>query len=157
MPKFRTHYDNLKVSRDAPIEVIQAAYRSLARKYHPDRNGSNSPKSEAIMKIINASYEVLSDPVKRAEHDRWIDAQLNHGPIHWGSGQGGRPERSGGRAEGHRQTSRRNARPPITFTTIMLAVAYFGVALFLIRIPNTRVMGIGMLVAGWIYFQMRGR
>ena len=52
MSKFRTHYDNLKVSRDAPIEVIQAAYRSLARKYHPDRNAS-SPKNEAIMKALS--------------------------------------------------------------------------------------------------------
>ncbi|QYD24734.1 J domain-containing protein (plasmid) [Klebsiella quasipneumoniae] len=38
----RTHYDNLKVSQDAPVEVIQAAYRTLAKKYHPDLgNDSN--------------------------------------------------------------------------------------------------------------------
>lgn len=67
----RTHYDNLKVSMDAPIEVIQAAYRTLAKKYHPDINRDN-PEAARIMQIINASYEVLSDPVKRAEHDAWI-------------------------------------------------------------------------------------
>ncbi|EOX8909423.1 J domain-containing protein [Citrobacter freundii] len=69
--KMRTHYDNLKVSMDAPIEVIQAAYRTLAKKYHPDKNKGN-PDAERIMQIINTAYEVLSDPVKRAEHDAWI-------------------------------------------------------------------------------------
>lgn len=66
----RTHYDNLKVSMDAPIEVIQAAYRTLAKKYHPDINKDN-PEAARIMQIINAAYEVLSDPMKRAEHDAW--------------------------------------------------------------------------------------
>lgn len=67
----RTHYDNLKVSQDAPVEVIQAAYRTLAKKYHPDIN-NNTPEAVRIMQIINASYEVLIDPMKRKEHDRWI-------------------------------------------------------------------------------------
>ncbi|WP_429885883.1 J domain-containing protein [Geoalkalibacter halelectricus] len=74
MTKFRTHYDNLKVSRDAPLEVIQAAYKSLSRKYHPDRNPS-SPETTRIMAIINASFEVLSDPDKRRQHDAWIATQ----------------------------------------------------------------------------------
>lgn len=56
---------------DAPIEVIQAAYRTLAKKYHPDKNNGN-PEAERIMQIINTAYEVLSDPIKRAEHDAWI-------------------------------------------------------------------------------------
>ncbi|WP_072009587.1 J domain-containing protein [Raoultella planticola] len=67
----RTHYDNLKVSKDAPVEVIQAAYRTLAKKYHPDIN-KNNPEAVRIMQIINASYEVLIDPLKRKEHDSWI-------------------------------------------------------------------------------------
>jgi hypothetical protein len=71
MPRVQTHYDNLKVSRDAPIEVIRAAYRSLSVKYHPDRH-PDSDKAARIMRIINASYEVLSDPAKRLQHDRWI-------------------------------------------------------------------------------------
>ncbi len=51
----------------AEPEVIQAAYRRLAVKYHPDID----PSSEATerMKLLNAAYEVLSDPVKRREHD----------------------------------------------------------------------------------------
>ena len=70
MARVRTHYDNLKVSRDAPVEVIQAAYKSLAAKYHPDVNAGE--QSARIMAIINRSYAVISDPEKRAEHDRWI-------------------------------------------------------------------------------------
>lgn len=68
---FQTHYDNLKVSRDAPYEVIQAAYRTLAKKYHPDLN-KQDPECARIMKIINESYVVLSDPEKRRRHDSWI-------------------------------------------------------------------------------------
>jgi hypothetical protein len=71
LAKFRTHYDNLKVARDAPVEVIHAAYRTLSRKYHPDTN-QDDPKAAEIMAIINASYRVLSDPEKRREHDVWI-------------------------------------------------------------------------------------
>jgi len=69
-----THYDNLKVSRDAPSEVIRAAYKSLSQKYHPDRH-ADSEQANRIMRLLNVAYEVLSDPVKRAEHDQWIVAQ----------------------------------------------------------------------------------
>ena len=67
MAKFRTHYDNLQVARSASPEV----YRSLSLKYHPDRNGGDATFAE-IMRIINASYGVLSDPAKRQAHDSWI-------------------------------------------------------------------------------------
>ncbi|MHA7113808.1 J domain-containing protein [Pseudomonas promysalinigenes] len=68
--KIRTHYDNLKVSRDAPPEVIRAAYKSLTQKYHPDRNPD--PQAAKIMLLLNEAYEVLSDPEKRDNHDKWI-------------------------------------------------------------------------------------
>jgi len=68
--KIRTHYDNLKVSRDAPQEVIRAAYKSLTQKYHPDRNPD--PQAAKIMLHLNEAYEVLSDPEKRDNHDKWI-------------------------------------------------------------------------------------
>ncbi|GAA7766472.1 MULTISPECIES: J domain-containing protein [Cupriavidus] len=69
-----THYDNLKVSRDAPAEVIRAAYKSLSQKYHPDRH-ADSEQANRIMRLLNAAYDVLSDPAKRAEHDQWIASQ----------------------------------------------------------------------------------
>lgn len=71
MARIHTHYDNLKVARNAPPEVIRAAYKTLSQKYHPDRN-PNSPNAKRIIQIINTAYEVLSDPVKRREHDEWI-------------------------------------------------------------------------------------
>lgn len=69
--KVRTYYDNLKVSRDAPAEVIRAAYKSLSQKYHPDKCHGDI-QSEKIMRLINEAYEVLSDPKKREQHDKWI-------------------------------------------------------------------------------------
>jgi curved DNA-binding protein CbpA len=71
MAHIHTHYDNLKVARNAPPEVIRAAYKTLSQKYHPDRN-PNSADAIRIIQIINIAYEVLSDPVKRREHDEWI-------------------------------------------------------------------------------------
>lgn len=71
MARLHTHYDNLKVARDAPPEVISAAYKSLSKKFHPDRNPGD-PKAAKIMSIINRSYQILSDPIRRKEHDLWI-------------------------------------------------------------------------------------
>lgn len=71
MAQVHTHYDNLKVARDAPPEVIRAAYKTLCQKYHPDRNG-NSADALRVIQIINTAYTVLSDPEKRREHDEWI-------------------------------------------------------------------------------------
>lgn len=69
--KIHTHYDNLKVTRNAPFEVIRAAYKSLSQKYHPDKY-LNNVDAIRVMSLINASYEVLSDPIKREAHDDWI-------------------------------------------------------------------------------------
>lgn len=66
------HYQRLKVSTDAPAEVIRAAYRALAAKLHPDRlGGSNGPDDAAHtdMAALNAAYEVLIDPVLRSDYD----------------------------------------------------------------------------------------
>lgn len=74
MAKLHTHYDNLKVTRNAPAEVIRAAYKTLSQKYHPDKHPGNAD-AERVMALINTSYQVLSDPLERAEHDRWIAEQ----------------------------------------------------------------------------------
>ena len=61
------YYTILQVDPHADPEVIQAAYRRLAAKYNPDVD----PSSDATerMKLLNVAYEVLSNPVKRMEHD----------------------------------------------------------------------------------------
>ena len=71
MSKVHTHYDNLKVARDAPPEVIRAAYKTLCHKFHPDRHGG-SAKATQTFQLINTAYEVLSDPARRHQHDAWI-------------------------------------------------------------------------------------
>jgi len=66
-------YEVLQVSPKAEPEVIQAAYRKLAAKYHPDV--CTLPDAKQRMQALNAAFEVLSDPVKRVEYDR------NHRPV----------------------------------------------------------------------------
>jgi hypothetical protein len=61
------------VTRDAPIEVIKAAYRVIAQKHHPDMNQSED--SQRIMTIVNEAWRILSDPKLKEEHDAWIDQQ----------------------------------------------------------------------------------
>ena len=85
MPRIHTHYDNLKVSRSAPPEVVRAAYKTLSQKFHPDRNPGD-PDSQRIMTIINRSYDVLADPAKREAHDRWISEQEREQVVDEGSG-----------------------------------------------------------------------
>jgi hypothetical protein len=74
MAKIHTHYDNLKVSRMAPQEVIRAAYKALSQKYHPDKNPGDE-KAARIMAILNSAYDTLSDTQRRKEHDEWIAAE----------------------------------------------------------------------------------
>lgn len=71
MRSLHTHYDNLKVPRDATPTAIRAAYRRLSQKHHPDRNPGDA-EAARVMTLINVAYRVLSDPAKRADHDRWI-------------------------------------------------------------------------------------
>lgn len=74
MSNIHTHYDNLKVSRTAPPEVIKAAYKSLVNKYHPDKHNGDH-EAEQVMRLLNEAYEVLSDPIQRLKHDQWIEEQ----------------------------------------------------------------------------------
>jgi hypothetical protein len=76
MPRISSHYETLQVPRDAPSEAIRAAYKTMARRHHPDRNG-NSVHSHRMMVTLNAAFEVLDDPVKRAEYDAWIAGHEN--------------------------------------------------------------------------------
>jgi hypothetical protein len=73
MKKLHTHYDNLKVARSAPPEVIRAAYKVLSQKYHPDKNPGNT-RAARVMALVNSAYNTLSDQGQRKEHDEWIAA-----------------------------------------------------------------------------------
>ncbi|MBX6342321.1 MAG: DnaJ domain-containing protein, partial [Thermomicrobiaceae bacterium] len=68
--EFKDYYKILGVPRDADEKTIKAAYRKLARKYHPDVNKTDK-QAEERFKEINEAYEVLKDPEKRAKYDRF--------------------------------------------------------------------------------------
>jgi len=59
-------YEILGVSKDASREEIKKAYRNLAKKAHPDQDGS-----EEEFKILSAAYETLYDPIKRESYDTY--------------------------------------------------------------------------------------
>lgn len=61
------YYETLQVHGSAEPEVIEAAYRRLARMYHPDTNAS--PDAASRMTRLNVAYATLSDAGRRAEYD----------------------------------------------------------------------------------------
>jgi len=61
-------YDTLGVSKTASQDEIKKAYRALARKYHPDTNQGDAAAEERF-KEVQAAYDVVGDPDKRAEYD----------------------------------------------------------------------------------------
>ncbi len=67
----KDYYEVLGVDRNASQEEIKKAYRELAKKYHPDLNPNNRREAEEKFKEITEAYEVLSDPQKRAQYDRF--------------------------------------------------------------------------------------
>jgi curved DNA-binding protein CbpA len=77
-----THYEVLNVPPTASSAEIRAAYLGLARKLHPDRNPH--PEAEAVMRIVNDSYQVLGDPEARASYDETLFATpYTPGPDWW--------------------------------------------------------------------------
>ena len=69
----KDYYEVLQVHSKAEQEVIDAAYRKLAQKYHPDV--SKDPDAAQRMKEINAAYEVLGNPNRRMEYDKRLEAK----------------------------------------------------------------------------------
>lgn len=86
MQNVRNYYEILGVTKKSSSEDVKRAYRSLARKYHPDRNPGNKVAEEKF-KDINEAYEVLSDVTKRAQYDQFSKAS-------WGKKGNGRPNPS---------------------------------------------------------------
>jgi hypothetical protein len=74
--KSNTYYKILNISNDASPETIYTAYKSLSKKYNIHLNPDN-PESAKIIEIINNAYTILSDPLRRKEHDEWIKSQVN--------------------------------------------------------------------------------
>ncbi len=73
------YYQILGVSRDATEDEIKKAYRSLARKHHPDLNPENKKEAEAKFKEVQEAYDVVGDADKRAQYDRFGKAFASGG------------------------------------------------------------------------------
>jgi murein DD-endopeptidase MepM/ murein hydrolase activator NlpD len=71
----QNYYRILQVDPSAEPEVIDGAYRRLAKKYHPDTRETNEISSDR-MQLINEAYEVLIDPGRRAQYDRQLQSEL---------------------------------------------------------------------------------
>jgi len=82
------YYDTLGVQKGASPEDIKAAYRKLAKQYHPDNGGDVAKFQE-----VSNAYENLSDPNKRAHHDHQLNNPQGHHPggVHFDFNVGGDP------------------------------------------------------------------
>ncbi len=86
----RDYYVVLGVDKGADDATIKKAYRSLAKKYHPDLNPGDK-KAEESFKEVNEAYSVLSDPEKKAKYDQFGHAAFDPtaGGGYGGGGFGG--------------------------------------------------------------------
>jgi molecular chaperone DnaJ len=86
----KDYYKILEVSENADAEVIKKSYRSLALKYHPDKN--KSPEAEEKFKLISEAYGILGDATKKSKYDSdrmakgrfddlFGDLKWNHNPF----------------------------------------------------------------------------
>jgi len=136
-------YEFLQVHPAAEAEVIDAAFRRLARKYRPAVN--KDPKAARRMREINAAFEILSDPVARAEYDRRRSrgASTGDGPTAEERPIGISSQRSRRRRRPSTQPAAAEAdrRPPLLKSRDVAAVAVLVAVTFLL-------MGIALLTSG---------
>jgi len=110
----KTHYETLKVARGAPSDAIRAAYRSLIQKADADQN----PGTDAFrqMKAIHDAYAVLSNPVQRAEYDRWL-LERESALVGKGNSES---------MDAHKNTSSRWLPYAVAGAALLAVVAWFG-------------------------------
>ncbi|MBE6852387.1 MAG: molecular chaperone DnaJ [Ruminococcus sp.] len=90
MAEKRDYYEVLGIQKGASADDIKKAYRSLARKYHPDLHPDDKDCAEKF-KEVNEAYEVLSDPSKKERYDQFGHAGVdpNYGGGGFNGGAGG--------------------------------------------------------------------
>ncbi|MHB1342499.1 MAG: J domain-containing protein [Coriobacteriia bacterium] len=85
----KDHYRTLQVTRDADPEVIEKAFKVLARRYHPDTSEDAPDRAHRRMQALNQAYAVLRDPVLRAGYDATLPGtggRRSGWEVFWDSG-----------------------------------------------------------------------
>ncbi len=108
MQEVRNYYEMLGVNKNASSSEIKKAYRTLAIRYHPDRNLGNKAAEEKF-KDINEAYEVLSDQTRRVQYDESISRRplFNKGGFNNFGRNNGNSAGQGTRVRGERSTRTR--------------------------------------------------
>jgi DnaJ-class molecular chaperone len=138
------HYATLGVARDADFIAIRAAYRALAKRYHPDATKEPKEAAEAHFRKIHEAYETLSDAQRRAAYNFYLDqrataplltAILNEAPPSRGS----HTSREQEFRNGHQRKPRRNRRR--LTAAVGKAIHYAADAIILILIVGFLLLG----------------
>ena len=87
MAEKRDYYEILEVSKDANEDELKKSFRSLARKYHPDKNPDDSD-AEHLFKEVQEAYAVLSNPEQRRQYDMFGHDSPGGSPFGPGGFQG---------------------------------------------------------------------
>ena len=71
----KNYYEILEIDKNASPEIIEKAYKTLAKKYHPDlQDDAHKKEAEETLKKINEAYETLSNPEKKSIYDQTIES-----------------------------------------------------------------------------------
>ncbi|MDF2383895.1 J domain-containing protein [Nostoc ellipsosporum NOK] len=81
MQPLTDHYKILELQPPATLDDIKKAYRKMAQKYHPDKNGDD-PYARAYFHAVKEAYETLTDPHKKQEYlqQRWYEKSTGRKP-----------------------------------------------------------------------------
>lgn len=148
-PGSKTYYDILEISRRAKQDEIKAAYRKLAKRYHPDRN-LDDPEAETRFKEVQEAYTCLSEPFKRALYDQDLqfstygsrvtqEVEREKWTQHWDLET---PDEREARKERYKRyaAGERNDLPPspfkLSWTPIYMLGGIFGIFYICIRAPD---------------------
>lgn len=115
----KDYYSILNVDKKSSKEEIKKAYRSLAKKYHPDKHSSEDKAMEEKFKEITEAYEILSDDAKREQYD-------NPSPF-YNRGGGDMDDFFSTFFGGHPRASERMPQPIVLPLNLTLEEVYFGI------------------------------
>ncbi|PPD30923.1 MAG: hypothetical protein CTY19_15240 [Methylomonas sp.] len=71
----QSYYDILKVTRDAPAAVIQAACKALIQLNHPERFAGREDEAVKIALSLREACDTLTNPLTRSQYDHWLEKQ----------------------------------------------------------------------------------